>query len=566
MSADERYDVVIVGGGHNGTAAAAYLAKCGLSVCVLEERPEGGGAHEQVEVIPGVRINPCAIVFYGAAAPGLEQLELWKYGFRIYPGADIITLLKTRWSKGIVGTTEGGSPITEKDATGFAKLSGLLTQPPFTTELLRSFFWTPPPPPEVEVTPENIPFMQVYKERQPDVWSKELLEMTLFELLDEYCETEPFKVAMAVGSWYSGSAGHYEGVAIPALLYNIALLISSRFSIPQGGVHVYHHAIVRAAQAHGAVFHTCCPVDEILISNGRAVGVRLRDDSALGEKKIWANKAVISATDVKQTFLNLIGPQHLDPGFIQRIKDLSVKGSSAWISHFLTREKLRVHPKFGDTDAAIYPCDSREIYYELVADVEGRKGNPTIPPERVQWVWFSRPRMGDPIADPQCTIPNRYLEGQFYFYLPPPEYHVESPDAINKIKDKMENYILKALSQVFENIDPENIVHHWQHTPYDQEFRNRGLIGGGWGGLRHCKDQLWINRPLPELSRYRVPGIDGLYLCHMTSGHPGLLCIMAIPYNLMHILIEDGIAEPGDWWYPSPWYIPQQGKKSAIPG
>jgi phytoene dehydrogenase-like protein len=75
---------------------------------------------------------------------------------------------------------------------------------------------------------------------------------------------------------------------------------------------------------------------------------------------------------------------------------------------------------------------------------------------------------------------------------------------------------------------------------------------------------MWTQRPLPELARYRTP-IDGLYHCHQTSGHPGALCLMAIPYNLMHILIEDGIAQPGKWWYPSPWYIPQQGKISAIP-
>jgi hypothetical protein len=67
-----------------------------------------------------------------------------------------------------------------------------------------------------------------------------------------------------------------------------------------------------------------------------------------------------------------------------------------------------------------------------------------------------------------------------------------------------------------------------------------------------------------ELARYRTP-IEGLYLCNQTSCHPGGLALMAIPYNLMHILIEDGLVEPGRWWYASPWYIPQQGKKSAVP-
>ncbi len=83
MAKEERYDVVIIGAGHNGTTTAAYLAKCGLSVCVLEERPECGGAQETTEPIAGVRIQPHAIGNYGGSAPGWEQLELWRYGFRM---------------------------------------------------------------------------------------------------------------------------------------------------------------------------------------------------------------------------------------------------------------------------------------------------------------------------------------------------------------------------------------------------------------------------------------------------------------------------------------------------
>src|SRR4030043_136271 len=79
----ERYDFVIVGGGPNGVALAAYLGKGVGSVCVLEERPEAGGACENPEPIPGVRITPHAMYMYAGPAPGFEQLELHKYGFRM---------------------------------------------------------------------------------------------------------------------------------------------------------------------------------------------------------------------------------------------------------------------------------------------------------------------------------------------------------------------------------------------------------------------------------------------------------------------------------------------------
>ena len=116
MAADERYDFVIVGGGPNGVTLAAYLAKSGASVCVLEERTEAGGACENTEPIPGVKINPHAIMLYGAAAPGFDQLELWKYGWRIGenemgdlmgPGSSaIIAVVEHKWVGDLVAALE----------------------------------------------------------------------------------------------------------------------------------------------------------------------------------------------------------------------------------------------------------------------------------------------------------------------------------------------------------------------------------------------------------------------------------------------------------------------------
>jgi len=561
MSQEERYDIVIVGGGFNGITTAAYLAKCGLSVCVVEERPECGGGCENTEPIPGVRISPHAILMYGAPAPGFEQLELHKYGFRMdWSPALTDTSVQQR---GIM-TTKGSAPISDKDKMGWAKISGLLGQPPFIKDLLRATFWCPPHPPEVEITAENVPYMQVYKQHQPDVWTEELMEMTMFDLMDEYCETEPFKTTQAYVAWYSGAAGHYEGVAIPALCCDITLTIYGGTSSPRGGMHGYFHSVMRCALAHGAVIRTCCPVEEIIISNGRAQGVRVRDQATMSEKVIMANKAVISDIDVKQTWLNLIGPKHVDAGFMQKVKDISVKGGSIYCSHILTREPLQYNEMFKDwpqTPAGgVYPMDSREIYYEHVADVDGHRGIPKMPPERVPWIGVSSQRFNPSHSD--CTRPNSSLMSPFYCYVPPPEYLVDGPDSIDKVKEEMNAYMRKALSQVVSNLNSDNIIHHWANTPYESEFRNTGMIGGTWCGTRHDKDQLFGNRPIPELSRYRSP-VEGLYHCHQTSAHPGGLCLMATTYNMMHILIEDGIAEPGDWWYPSPWYIPEQGKISA---
>ncbi len=496
MGADERYDVVIVGGGPNGTTTAAYLAKCGLSVCVLEERYEAGGSCETVEPIAGARIYPHAMLMYAAPAPGFEQLELWKYGFRMYWNP--FDLMKANTLG--MATSEGLVPYDEKDLLGFAKLSGLLSETPCITDLLRATFWCPPHPPEVEVTDETVPYMQVYKQHQPDMWTPELRDMTMFDLMDEHLGSEPFKVTLAFSAWASGAAAHWEGVAIPAFLAVILLLLPGRLSIPRGGLHGYFHSILRCAIDPRCGDPYMLPSGRDNHQNGRAVGVRLRDDAAVGEKTIWADKAVISGIDFKQTFNKLVGPQHLDRAFLQRINDISLKNGSLYVSTFHTRKPLQWRPKYKAFDeiaagpnkiphGSVFPADTRELYFENVADVDSYKGNPTLPPERL--LWFLTPSQACDTQDCQHYHPKGHISAPFEVNFTAPEYHVDGPDAIDKEKEKWNAYIRQSIGLAIEGLEDENIIHHWSSTPREAEFRNTGLIGGTWCGRRHCDDQLW---------------------------------------------------------------------------
>ncbi len=478
-------------------------------------------------------------------------------------------------SDGAMACSDGWRPITQNDQLGWAKIGGLLGVPAFSKELMRATFWCPPHPPEVEVTDENTPYMQVYKKYQPDIWTPELRNMTMFDLMDEHLESEHFKTAMAFAAWASGAAGHWEGVAVPAALCVQLLTLpnAGHLSTARGGLHGYFHAILRAAVFHGATLRTSCPVDEILIEDGRAVGVRLRETAASGGKTIRATKAVIAACDVHQAFLKMVGARHLDPAVIQRLKDISLKNQTLYASTFHTKKPLRFkekfaknahHSKFFGPDktpsAGVFPCDSRELYYASVADVDGHKGQPVVP--AAEAMWFQAPPQAFDLTDCQGSYPRGYITCPIEMAVTSPDLHKEGEDALLGYKPEMDEYMREAYSQVYDGLDDDNVIHHWTATGREVEFRNTGLIGGTWCGSRHDEDQLWTNRPIPELARYRSP-IDGLYHAHQTSGHPGGLCLMAIPYNLMHILIEDGVAEPGDWWYASPYYIPQEGKISA---
>ena len=181
-------------------------------------------------------------------------------------------------------------------------------------------------------------------------------------------------------------------------------------------------------------------------------------------------------------------------------------------------------------------------------------------------MWFLCPSQNFDPTDCQGSYPNGHISTAFEVNVPIPELQVEGIDTQLERKAELDEYMRQAFSVSLDGLEPENILHHWSSSGREVEFRNTGLIGGTWCGSRHCDDQWSEKRPIPELTRYRSP-IDGLYCCHQTMSHPGALCLMAIPYNLMHILIEDGVVEdPGKWWYPSPYYIPQDGKISAIPG
>jgi phytoene dehydrogenase-like protein len=468
-------------------------------------------------------------------------------------------------------TRDGLSQVTEADKMGWAKICLMLAGKDAFRDLMRATFWCPPHPRDVELNEDNIPFMQVYKQHQPDMWTRELLEMTFFDLMDEYLETEPFKVMQAYIALSSGAHGHMEGVAIPALC-SVATVMPPAVAKPvasRGNMHGYYHALIRCAVAHGAVFRACCPVEEIIVSNGRAAGVRLRDDATWGAKKIWARKAVISAAHIKPTFLDMIGPEHLDAGFLQRIKDLSLKGGSLYMSHYLTKEEFQYRPKYRlppPKDAftgTFFNMESREIYFKNIENVLGRQENLTLSPDEAMWGMVAS-SLYDP-TNPQCTRPGQHINGPLWMMVPTPQYNVDGEDAMEREdrKKTWDDFMRRSLGCVVDNIDDDNLIRIISDSPYEQEQRNTGMLGGSWYGIRCDRDQWWNERPLPELARYRVPEIDGLYLAHQSAAHPGGLCLMAVGYNLMHMLIEDGVADPGDWWYASPWYIPEEGKRPA---
>ncbi len=561
---EERFDFVIVGGGHNGTTMAAYLAKSGASVCVVEARPECAGGQENTEPVPGFRIDPHATYLYGGAAPGFEQLELAKYGFRFVPYRSMFGFVTSdgaavnsgsRWDQNI-----GMESLTAVAGAEVAQRRFMMDNMPIEVmrDFLRAMFWTAPYPAEMEFEAIDLPWAQYLKKALNGAFSERWLEMSLIEFMDEAYGYEPMKVAQAMASWYSGAHPTWEGQALPSL--GGAMLAGYASGSPRGGMHAYAHAIIRCALAHGARIITNSEVEEIVVQNGRAVGVRLGEDSAFPEKVIWADKGVISGVDVNQTFLRLIGKRHVDAGFYQRVSDVNFKGGSLYVLSVACRELPRYHGNpdyFRDEvypSCVVWPSDSYENLYAQTEDVYSRKVVPELTKEHLTMMVITH----DPY-DPTRTPEGHHLLSPIYLQIPPTHYDVAGPEGLNKVKDQVTKAVLDLLEEGAPNMTSDNIEHIWVNTPYDSEFRNAGMVAGNWYGARQSADQWFHTRPLPELSRYRTP-IESLYLCNHTS-HPGGLCLMAVPYNLMHILIEDDLVAPGSWWYPSPWHVTENGKQ-----
>jgi len=558
------YDFVVVGGGPNGLGAAAYLSKWGFSVCMLEARPEIGGGAENAEPSPGYSIDPHASFFYGGAAPALEQLELGRYGFRLSPSTNSASFASDgrhviRSNNLFQADQPEQDPVKMLEGLGAAP-DGAKFYIEFMTnvqgrlqEFLRSIYWTPPYDHRWRVPREELPETKIFKEIVP-TWDPAFLDMSYWEFLEYMGVPDPIRCGNLIGAWGNGPHPYFKGMLIPA--FGVGQLMSvTNSSSPVGGMHALAHALARCALAHGARIFVNAPVTEVIVREGQAVGVRVDDDSTLEEKTVWANLGVIFNNHVKN-LPKLATSGSFTPDFNRRVEDLSLKGGSLWVMNMLVSElpQLTMAPKLNQpgTELTVMVLNAdTPMLQELMRDVHTFRTHPTDL-DHYGGLWFITQGAHD------HTRVRGGAGHVIYFNLqvPAPEDHKDGPEAVNLAKDEIVENVKTVLRKYAPNMTDDKYTDIWVNSPYDSSFRNMAFVGGQWMGMRESEDEWGQNKPLPELARYRTP-IDGLYLCHQTS-HPGGLCLMAVPYNLMHILHEDYdevSSTTPDWWYPSPWHI-----------
>ncbi len=503
------YDAVIVGGGHNGLVAAAYLARAGRRVVVLERRHVLGGAAVTEEVFPGFRFSEASYVVSLLRPEIIRDLDLPRHGFELLPLDGTFTPLEDDY---LWRVNDHGRTLRElrrwsrTDAEAYEEYGLLMVD---MARFIKPILSLVPPDPGHFDPREWVPLLELAQgfrdlsRRQKAVFLQ-LMTMSAADFLGQWFETDPLISTMSA----SGIIGTFQGIRSPGtayvLLHHYMGEIDGAFrawGIPRGGTGGVSEAIASAARALGAEIRTDAPVAQVLTRNGRATGVALESGQEIGAE------VVLSSADARQTFLHLLEPGTLDPAVQRAVRRYRFRGSSGKVNLALDglpdfsclpgpgehlRGAISISPSVAwmerAYDDAKYGRFSRRPYIDVVI--------PTL-------------------VDPSMAPPGRHVMSCFVQYAP---YHLaEGDEWDDSRREAFGDAVVETLSSFAPNL-PDRILHRQVFTPLDIE-RTFGLSEGNIFQGELSLEQLFWTRPVPGWARFRTP-VRNLWLCG-SSVHPG---------------------------------------------
>ena len=505
----QRYDAVIVGGGHNGLTAAAYLARAGRKVLVLEKRHVLGGAAVTEEVFPGFRFSEFSYVVSLLRPEIIRELDLPRYGLEILPLDGTITPLD---DDALWRVNDHGRTIRElrrwsrSDAEAYEEYGLLMAD---MARFIKPILSVVPPDPGTFNPFDWMPVVGLAKtfrdlpERLQSTFVQ-LMTMSATEFLEQWFETDPLIATMSA----SGIIGTFQGVRSPGtayvLLHHYMGEIDGAFrawGIPRGGTGGISDAIGSAAQALGAEIRTEAPVGRIEVQNGRAIGV------VLGSGEEIAAGTVLSSVDSHVTFLGLVEPGHLDDGFLDEVRRYKYRGSSGKVNLALDGlPELASKPGVGEWLRGAISFSPSVAYMERAFD-DAKYGR-----------FSARPYIDciiPTLVDPSMAPPGKHVMSCFVQYAP---YHLSDGRTwTDAERDGFGATVIDTLEERFPKIR-DLILHAQVLTPLDIE-RITGLTEGNIFQGELSLEQLFFNRPVPGWARYRTP-IKDLWMCGSAT-HPG---------------------------------------------
>jgi phytoene dehydrogenase-like protein len=507
------YDAIIIGGGHNGLTNAAYLARAGKKVLVLERRYVLGGAAVTEEIIPGFKFSVCSYVVSLLRPEIIRDLDLPRHGLEILPLDGTFTPMPNGdhlWRVNDHAKTRRELVRHSRlDAEAYDEFGKEMVQMcRFVKPLLAM---TPPDP--TSLHPSGLRKFAFLARRFQSLPAEEkynlvqLMTMSAADFLDQWFETDVLKATMSA----SGIIGTFLGVRSPGtayvLLHHYMGEIDGAFrawGFSRGGTGAISNAIGDAAREAGAEIRMEAPVAKILMRNGRAVGVVLQSGEEIHAK------IVSSSVDPNLTFVKMLDANELPAEFLEEVRRYKYRGSSGKVN--LALDAL---PEF--TSAPKHNGSNSNHHLRGAISISPSVDYMERAYDQAKYGEFShRPYIDmviPSLTDTSLAPPGKHVLSCFVQYAP---YKLKNGSWENR-REEFGNAVIDTISEYAPNL--KNIIIGKQVlTPLDIE-QQIGLTEGNIFQGELSLEQLFFLRPVAGWARYRTP-IKNLYMCGSAT-HPG---------------------------------------------
>ncbi len=526
------YDIIIVGAGHNGLVTAAYLARAGLQVLVLERREVVGGACVTEELWPGFKVSTAAYVNSLLRPEIIRDLELHRHGFELLPRNPSSF---TPFPDGRYLLLGPDKAMTQREVAKFSPRDAE-TLPRYEAMLERLAAFIEPTLLETPPDPWSL--------RPRDLWrlgklgwrflklgpygprALEILAGAARPMLDRWFESEQLKIALATDAIIGAMASPSTPGTAYVLFHHVmgeCNGIRGMWGYVRGGMGGITQALASAARQYGAEIRVHSPVAKILTRGGRVTGVALDDGTELSAPRVASN------ADPHVTFLNLMEPAALPSEFVAAVRSIDYSSASFKINVALNElpDFVAVRDNGGGMAPNAHLRGTIHIapsldYMEQAFD-DAKYGRPSANPI----LECTLPSVVDPTVAP----PGQHVMSFFVQYAP---YQLRDENW-DDVKERFADRCFDVLNEYAPNFK-RAVIARQVLSPLDLE-RCFGLTGGNIFQGAMTLSQLYFLRPLPGYADYRTP-IRGLYLCGAAT-HPGGGVMGACGYNAAREILRD---------------------------
>ena len=503
------YDAIVIGAGHNGLTNAAFLAKAGLKVVVIEKNDYIGGAAVSREIHKDWLYSNCSYVCSLLRPEIYRALDLARHGLQVTPYGGSVTFMEngdylgSYWDHDVAYREIARH--SKHDADAYERYSAETMRQ---TRFIRDFLLRTPPDP-TSFRPRDLKEFGAIGKKLLEMDEEAIYDtyrfwtMSIGDYLDEFFETDVIKAALC-GSGIIGTAlGPYSPGSAYVLLHHYMGDVDGNvgsWGLARGGMGAVSRSIAGALKSLGGEIRTNAPAAQVIVRDGRAAGVALES----GEEILAP--VVVSALDVRRTFLNVVDEGDLDPTFVEKVRNFHIRGSSGKVN--IALDGLPTFPALPKGSSLIH---SDMHFIDTLERIE-----------RAYDDWKNKTWSKDPyvdmviptLTDPTMAPPGKHFMSCFVQYCPP---ELDTGEWTDADRDAFGKTVIDQISEYSPDFK-DLILHAEIRTPRELEAEV-GLTEGNIFQGELTMDQLLFNRPIPGYAQYRAP-IRGMYMC-ASSTHPG---------------------------------------------